>query len=216
MFSKTRTTTDRSREAIPDTITGPASNGSPLNGRVPTQPATRPAHRAAVERDRRRHQRAIARERSVRERDAKADDTQKRGARTGDASIHGAGRRRTPRPSQKATGGAVTARTTRARQSGVRWTDRHRWPRGRRRSDPGRTRRSRLDRRLAGRDADPGPLGGPSALPTQAPTPKPAPTAAVHTSDRHSSLACSFTKCCQGVPKLGDDSPHTRAEDSRT
>ena len=91
MFAKTRTTPDRSPEAIPDTITGPASNESLHNGRVPTQPATRHAHRASVERDQRRHQRAIARERSVRERDAKAGETQKRGARTGGDSNHGAG-----------------------------------------------------------------------------------------------------------------------------
>src|SRR5690348_1892765 len=85
MLSKTRTTPVRSPEAIPDTITDhPASNGSLLHGSAPTQPATRPAHRAAVERDQRRHQRAIARERSVRERDATTGDARKRAARTGE------------------------------------------------------------------------------------------------------------------------------------
>lgn len=90
MFSKKPPTPDRSPEAIPDTITGPAGNGSLLSGRLPTQPATRPAHRAAVERDRRGHQRAIARARSVRQSEAKAGETQKRAAKADDDSKHGA------------------------------------------------------------------------------------------------------------------------------
>jgi hypothetical protein len=72
MLSKTRRTPSNSPApgVIPDTITGPVTNGSPgTNGRVPKQSATsahgRPESRrgsAASEREERRHQRAAARE----------------------------------------------------------------------------------------------------------------------------------------------------------
>jgi hypothetical protein len=72
MLSKTRGTPANSPApgVIPDTITGPVTNGSPgTNGRVSTQPATSAHDRpesgrgsAASEREERRHQRAAARE----------------------------------------------------------------------------------------------------------------------------------------------------------
>jgi hypothetical protein len=95
MLSRTRSTPVNSPapRVIPDTIADPDSNTSPTNGRVAAQPATSahghpasaPQGSAASERDARRHQRAMVRERSVRERGAKAGDAQKRGTKTGDA-----------------------------------------------------------------------------------------------------------------------------------
>jgi Flp pilus assembly protein TadB len=92
MRSKTRSTPVDSPApgVIPDRITGPVGNGSPVsNGDVPTRHAT-PAHggpasargSGASERDERRHQRAIARGENGRKRDAKTDDGGKRGAKT--------------------------------------------------------------------------------------------------------------------------------------
>jgi hypothetical protein len=94
MLSKTRGMPVNSPApgVIPDTITGPASNGSAgADGKAPTQRAT-PAHggpasahgSAASERDERRHQRAIAREGNGGKRGAKTDDGRKRGAKTGE------------------------------------------------------------------------------------------------------------------------------------
>ena len=95
MFSKLKSPPVRPspQGVIPDTIMGPVSNGSPVtNGKVPAQPAPAAASRpdsassvAASERDERRHQRTIVRERTVQERGAKTGDAQKRDAKTGDA-----------------------------------------------------------------------------------------------------------------------------------
>jgi Flp pilus assembly protein TadB len=82
---------------IPDAIMGPVSNGSPVsNGKVPAQPAPAAVSRpdsassvAASERDERRHQRTIVRERRVQERGAKTGDAQKRDAKSGDAPKRG-------------------------------------------------------------------------------------------------------------------------------
>jgi hypothetical protein len=99
MFFKSKSPPVRppAQETAPETIAGPASNGSPANGRVPTQPAASSRRRpdsdlgsAAFERDERRHQRAIVRERSIREPGAKTGDAQNRDAKTGYARKQGA------------------------------------------------------------------------------------------------------------------------------
>ena len=94
MVSKTRSTPVRSAApgVIPDRVTGPVSNGSPVASDPDVAPAHTPAApgqsdpargSAATERDERRHHRAVAREGNGRKR-ASTDDGRKRGAKTSD------------------------------------------------------------------------------------------------------------------------------------
>ena len=127
MFSKLKSPPVRPspQGVIPDTIMGPVSNGSPVtNGKVPAQPAPAAASRpdsassvAASERDERRHQRTIVRERTVQERGAKTGDAQKRDAKTGE--LRSAMRRAATLGS--VAGGPANASTKPARN----WRSRH-------------------------------------------------------------------------------------------
>jgi hypothetical protein len=160
MLTKTRSTPVHSPApgVIPDTITGPVSNGSPARTdphRAPTQAPAAPAQSdpaggsAATERDERRHQ---------------------TGPRAGGKRSGCREDRRTPPTCQEAADRVDTTRTTRRRNGACR-TDRHHCRRVDSGSHPRRSRGIRLGRRPARRDTDRDPLGGPPALPTPALTP---------------------------------------------